>query len=83
METPDSSTPILEQLSGARLIDKVHSCTDCPIRRLAIKQPNRYSADCTPGTRLVPAAGPRARVALRLPEQKLMRGNKQPTEIND
>jgi hypothetical protein len=24
---------------SAVLIDKVHSCTDCPIRRLAIKQP--------------------------------------------
>jgi len=36
---------------SAFLIEKVHSCADCPIRRLAARRPSRSLPGCTRGTR--------------------------------
>ncbi len=45
MENIRKLNPDLEAISrSAFLIDKVHSCTDCPIRQLAIKRPQSVFA---------------------------------------
>lgn len=45
MENIRKLNPDLEAISrSALLIDKVHSCTDCPIRQLAIKRPHSVFA---------------------------------------
>jgi hypothetical protein len=45
MENTRQFNPDLGDIAwGAIFIDKVHSCTDCPIRRLAMKRPQSIFA---------------------------------------
>ena len=45
MENTRQFNPDLGDIAwGAIFIDKVHSCTDCPIRQLAIKRPQSIFA---------------------------------------
>ncbi len=45
MENIRKLNPDLDVISrSALLIDRVHSCTDCPIRRMAMKRPHSIFA---------------------------------------
>jgi hypothetical protein len=45
MENTQQYNPTLATISkSASVIEKVHRCADCPIRRLAIKQPHSIFA---------------------------------------